>query len=49
MPRGGNAGPGRKPLRWSVSDLAGIDACSTPKSRVAFNAVRDVTRRDYGG
>jgi hypothetical protein len=32
-----------------LSDLAGIYACSTPKSRVAFNVVHDVTRREYGG
>ena len=32
-----------------LSDLAGIYTCSTPKSRVAFNVVHDVTRRDYGG
>ena len=32
-----------------LSDLAGIYACSTPKSRIAFNVVHDVTRRDYGG
>jgi hypothetical protein len=35
--------------QWMLSDLAGIYACSTPKSRIAFNAVHDVTRRDYGG
>ena len=32
-----------------LSDLAGIYACSTPKSRIAFNVVHDVVRRDYGG
>lgn len=32
-----------------LSDLAGIYACSTPKSRVVFNVIHDVTRRDYGG
>jgi hypothetical protein len=32
-----------------LSDLAGIYACNTPKSRFAFNVVHDVTRRDYGG
>ena len=32
-----------------LSDLAGIYTCSTPKSRIAFNVVHDVTRRDYGG
>ena len=32
-----------------LSDLAGIYACSTPKTRVAFNVVHDVARRDYGG
>src|SRR6516164_676611 len=35
--------------RGMLSDLAGIYTCSTPKSRVAFNVVHDVTRRDYGG
>jgi hypothetical protein len=32
-----------------LSDLAGIYACSTPKSRVAFNVVHEVTRRECGG
>ena len=32
-----------------LSDLAGIYTCSTPRSRIAFNVVHDVTRRDYGG
>ena len=32
-----------------LSDLAGIYTCSTPKSRIAFNVVHDVARRDYGG
>jgi hypothetical protein len=32
-----------------LSDLAGIYTCSTPNSRIAFNVVHDVTRRDYGG
>jgi hypothetical protein len=35
--------------RGMLSDLAGIYACSTPRSRIAFNVVHDVTRRDYGG
>jgi hypothetical protein len=32
-----------------LSDLGGIYTCSTPKSRIAFNVVHDVARRDYGG
>ncbi|MGE5293835.1 MAG: hypothetical protein ACM3VT_03315 [Solirubrobacterales bacterium] len=32
-----------------LSDLAGIYACSTPGSRIAYNVVHDVSRRDYGG
>lgn len=32
-----------------LSDLAGIYTCSTPNSRIAFNVVHDVARRDYGG
>lgn len=32
-----------------LSDLAGIYACSSPQSRVGFNVVHDVSRRDYGG
>ena len=32
-----------------LSDLAGIYTCSTPGSRVAYNIVHDVVRRDYGG
>jgi hypothetical protein len=32
-----------------LSDLAGIYACSTPSSRIAYNVVHDVSRRDYGG
>jgi hypothetical protein len=32
-----------------LSDLAGIYTCSTPSSRIAFNVVHDVARRDYGG
>jgi hypothetical protein len=35
--------------RGMLSDLAGIYTCSTPRSRVAFNVVHDVARRDYGG
>jgi len=32
-----------------LSDLAGIYTCSTPGSRIAYNVVHDVTRREYGG
>ena len=32
-----------------LSDVAGIYTCSTPDSRIAYNVVHDVTRRDYGG
>jgi hypothetical protein len=32
-----------------LSDLAGIYTCSTPGSRIAFNIIHDVTRREYGG
>ena len=32
-----------------LSDLAGIYTCSAPKSRIRFNRVHDVRRRDYGG
>ena len=32
-----------------LSDLAGIYTCSTPGTRVRFNSVHDVSRRDYGG
>jgi len=32
-----------------LSDVAGIYACSTPGSRIRFNRVHDVSRRDYGG
>lgn len=32
-----------------LSDLAGIYTCSTPGTRLAFNVVHDVARRDYGG
>ncbi len=32
-----------------LSDLGGIYACSTPGSRIAYNVVHDVSRRDYGG
>jgi len=33
----------------TLSDLAGIYTCSTPGSRIAYNVVHDVVRRDYGG
>ncbi len=32
-----------------LSDLAGIYTCSTPGSRLEYNVVHDVVRRDYGG
>jgi hypothetical protein len=32
-----------------LSDLAGIYTCSTPGSRIRFNVIHDVVRRDYGG
>jgi hypothetical protein len=32
-----------------LSDLAGIYTCSAPGSRIQFNRVHDVRRRDYGG
>ncbi len=32
-----------------LSDLAGIYTCSTPGSRIAYNIVHNVSRRDYGG
>ncbi len=32
-----------------LSDLAGIYTCSTRASRIAYNVVHDVMRRDYGG
>ena len=32
-----------------LSDLAGIYTCSTPSSRIAYNVVHDVVRREYGG
>ena len=32
-----------------LSDLAGIYTGSTPYSRIAYNVVHDVSRRDYGG
>jgi len=32
-----------------LSDVAGIYTCSTPGSRIRFNRVHDVSRRDYGG
>jgi hypothetical protein len=32
-----------------LSDLAGIYTCSTPDSRIAYNVVHDVERREYGG
>jgi len=32
-----------------LSDMAGIYACSTPGSRIAYNVIHDISRRDYGG
>jgi len=32
-----------------LSDLSGIYTCSTPGSRIAYNVVHDVARREYGG
>jgi hypothetical protein len=32
-----------------LSDLAGIYTCSTPDTRMRYNVVHDVSRRDYGG
>jgi hypothetical protein len=32
-----------------LSDLAGIYTCSTPDTRIRFNVVHDVSRREYGG
>jgi len=32
-----------------LSDLAGIYTCSAPGSRIAYNVVHDIARRDYGG
>jgi hypothetical protein len=32
-----------------LSDVAGIYTCSTPQSRVRYNRVHDVSRRDSGG
>jgi hypothetical protein len=32
-----------------LSDLAGIYTCRTPDTRIRFNLVHDVSRRDYGG
>jgi hypothetical protein len=32
-----------------LSDLAAIYTCSTPASRIRFNLLHDVSRRDYGG
>ena len=32
-----------------LSDLGGIYTCSTPGTRIAYNLVHDVSRRDYGG
>jgi hypothetical protein len=32
-----------------LSDLAGVYTCSTPDTRIRFNVVHDVSRRDYGG
>jgi hypothetical protein len=35
--------------RGLLSDLAAIYTCSTPASRIRFNLLHDVARRDYGG
>jgi hypothetical protein len=32
-----------------LSDLAGIYTCSTPRTRIRYNLVQDVSRRSYGG
>lgn len=32
-----------------LSDVAGIYTCSSPGSRIRYNRVHDVSRRDYGG
>ena len=32
-----------------LSDMGGIYACSTPGTRIRYNIVHDVSRRDYGG
>jgi hypothetical protein len=32
-----------------LSDLAAIYTCSTPDTRIRFNLLHDVSRRDYGG
>jgi len=32
-----------------LSDMGGIYTCSTPDTRIRFNRVHDVSRRDYGG
>ncbi len=32
-----------------LSDMGGIYTCSTPGSRIAYNVVHDVVRREYGG
>lgn len=32
-----------------LSDIAGIYTCSSPNSRIRYNRVHDVNRRDYGG
>jgi hypothetical protein len=32
-----------------LSDLAGIYTCSTPGTRIRYNVVHDILRRDYGG
>jgi hypothetical protein len=32
-----------------LSDVAGIYTCSAPGSRIRYNRVHDVSRRDYGG
>lgn len=32
-----------------LSDVAGIYTCNTPSTRIRYNRVHDVSRRDYGG
>jgi hypothetical protein len=32
-----------------LSDLAGIYTCSSPRTRIRYNMIHDVSRRDYGG
>ncbi|HEV3236523.1 MAG TPA: right-handed parallel beta-helix repeat-containing protein [Gemmataceae bacterium] len=32
-----------------LSDLGGIYTCSTPRSRIRYNLIHDVSRREYGG